>query len=377
MNALVVGCGLSGAVVARTLAERGWEVEIWDRRDHIGGNLYDYVDAHGIRVHRYGPHIFHTKNPAVYDFVRRFGEWRPYKLVCGAVLDGQYTPTAFNFTTIDTFYSAEEAQALKARLLELFPGRKTITVVEALDCSDPLVRGYAEFLFDKDYRPYTAKQWGIDPSTIDPSVLKRVPLRLSYDEAYFDDPYQMMPDNGYTEWFGELLNHDLISVRLGVDALDRLKIGDDLSLLKDGHPVREKVIYTGAIDELLGFRCGALPYRSLRFEWAYEDVSSKQQAPVVAYPQEPGYTRITEYKKLPVQDVRGTSFAYEYPLPASAGAEPYYPVLTEESSNVYLKYRELVRQIPNLVPCGRLGCFKYFNMDQAIEAAWEVAESIS
>lgn len=375
MKALVVGCGLSGAVVARTLAERGWEVEIWDRRNHIGGNLYDYVDNHGIRVHKYGPHIFHTKNPAIHDFVCRFGEWRPYKLVCGAVLDGQYTPTAFNFTTIDKFYEPEKAQALKTRLLELFPGRKTVTVVEALACSDPLVRGYAEFLFEKDYRPYTAKQWGLDPSKIDPSILKRVPLRLSYDEAYFDDPYEMMPAEGYTAWFEKILKHNLISVHLGVDALSRLKIGDDLSLTRDGFPVSEKVVYTGALDELFGFRCGTLPYRSLRFEWVYEDVASKQPAPVVAYPQEPCYTRITEYKKLPVQDVRGTSLAYEYPLPISTENEPYYPVLTEASARIYSQYMELARRIRNLVPCGRLGCFKYFNMDQAIAAALEAAES--
>lgn len=370
MDWLVVGCGLSGAAIARHLAEQGKKVVIWERRDHIGGNMYDYTDEHGFLVQQYGPHIFHTKKRELYEYMCRFEDWRDYKLICGAVWDGKYTPTPFNFTTIDTFYPHEEARRLKDKLSQAFAGRETATVVEVLEHPDPNIRGYAEFLFESDYAPYTAKQWGVSASEIDPSVLKRVPLRFSYAEGYFDDPYEAMPVHSFTRFFENLLNHPNITVKLGVEALEHLKIeGNKLYL--DGEPVSFPVVYTGALDELFGCVYGRLPYRSLRFEWKHTDEDSFQPAPVVAYPQEEGYTRITEYKKLPVQKGAGSSYALEYPLPYREGEkmEPYYPVLTAESQEQYAKYKELADRIPNLICCGRLADFKYYNMDQALERA--------
>ena len=370
MDCLVVGCGLSGCVIARHLAEQGKRVVIWERRDHIGGNMYDYVDAHGFLVQKYGPHTFHTKKKELYDYMCRFGQWEDYRLTCGAVWDGKYTPTPFNFTTIDTFYTAEEAAALKEKLSREFAGRETATVVEVLEHPDSDIRGYAEFLFENDYAPYTAKQWGVSPKEIDPSVLKRVPLRFSYQEGYFDDPYQVMPAVSFTAFFEKLLGHPNIRVELGVEALEHLQVKDDVLYL-DGEALEIPVVYTGALDELFGNVYGRLPYRSLRFEWKHEDRDSLQNAPVVAYPQEDGYTRITEYKKLPVQDKPGTSYAVEYPLPYKEGEkmEPYYPVLTKDSQEQYAKYRELAKRIPNLICCGRLADFQYYNMDQALERA--------
>lgn len=374
-DALVIGCGLSGAVLARHLAEQGKKVVIWERRDHIGGNMYDYVDDHGFLVQKYGPHTFHTKIRALYDYMCRFEQWQEYKLTCGAVWDDKYTPTPFNFTTIDTFFGAEKAEPLKEKLKTAFAGRETATVVEVLEHPDPDIRAYAEYLFQNDYAPYTAKQWGVSPSEIDPSVLKRVPLRFSYAEGYFDDPYQVMPKHSFTRFFENLLDHPNIEVRLGIDALERLK-PDGEQLFLDGQAVDFPVIYTGALDELFGRVHGALPYRSLRFEWKYEEKESLQDAPVVAYPQADGYTRITEYKKLPVQDKPGTSYALEYPLPYREGEqmEPYYPVLTAESQAQFAKYKALAERIPNLICCGRLADFKYYNMDQALERALAVAD---
>lgn len=376
---LVVGCGLCGAVIARELAEKGLQIQIWERRDHIGGNMYDYRDAYGILVQKYGPHTFHTKEQYLYEYMCRHADWQEYKLTCGAVWDGTYTPTPFNFTTIDTFYPKEEAERLKEKLSCAFPGQQTATVVEVLEHSDPDIRGYAEFLFEKDYAPYTAKQWGIPPAQIDPSVLKRVPLRFSYEEGYFDDPYQVMPAHSFVAFFETLLDHPNISVELGREALESLAVSSSgTELLLDGQPISVPVIYTGALDELFVCCAGRLPYRSLRFDWKYEEKESLQEAPVVAYPQAEGYTRITEYKKLPPQDVRGTSYAVEYPLQYDSQGvnEPYYPVLTEESKRQYETYRKMAAQIPNLISCGRLADFQYYNMDQALKRALEVAGSL-
>lgn len=377
MRCLVIGCGLTGAVIARELAQRGAEVEIWERRGHIGGNLYDYADEHGFLVQKYGPHAFHTAEKELYDYICRFERWREYHLTCGAVWDGKYTPTPFNFTTIDAFYPAERAERLKEKLKTAFAGRETATVVEVLAHPDPDVRGYAQFLFQNDYAPYTAKQWGVPPEEIDPSVLKRVPLRFSYGEGYFDDSYQVLPAHSYTRFFENLLDHPHITVKLGLDALDHLAVRED-ELYIDGLPAERTVVYTGALDELFGCVFGRLPYRSLRFEWRHTDTDSVQAAPIVAYPQEEGYTRITEYKKLPVQDRPGSSFALEFPLPYREGErlEPYYPVLTEISQEQYGRYAELARRVRHLVCCGRLADFKYYNMDQALKRALEVAGRI-
>lgn len=377
MDCLVIGCGLSGAVIARHLAQQGKQVVIWERRDHIGGNMYDYVDEHGFLVQKYGPHTFHTKQKFLYDYMCQYESWQEYKLTCGAVWNGTYTPTPFNFTTIDTFYPSQKAELLKEKLRTAFAGRSTATVVEVLEHPDPDIRGYAEYLFQNDYAPYTAKQWGVSPQEIDPSVLKRVPLRFSYAEGYFDDPYQVMPVHSFTHFFENLLNHPNIHVRLGVDALEHLQV-DGEKLTMDGEVLSCPVVYTGALDELFGCRFGRLPYRSLRFEWKYQSINSLQNAPVVAYPQESGFTRITEYKKLPVQDRPGTSYAVEYPLPYLEGScqEPYYPVLTENSQQQYAKYQNLADQISNLTYCGRLADFKYYNMDQALERVLSVCKNI-
>ena len=374
---LVIGCGLSGAVVAREIAENydDVKIDIWERRNHIAGNMYDYKDSHGILIHKYGPHTFHTKKKDLYDYMCRYGKWEAYKLSCRAEINGIQTPSPFNFKTIDDFFEVDEANKIKDAFKVNYPDREFVTVVDALNSDNEYIKMYAQFLFDNDYKLYTAKQWGCLPESIDPSVLARVPLRLSYLDGYFDDPYQVMPVTTYVDFFDNLINHPSIDCVLGKDALESICIVDD-SIIADGNLI-DLVVFTGALDELFGCEYGKLPYRSLRFEWKYDDIDSFQEAPVVAYPQEKGYTRITEYKKLPYQDVNGTTYAVEYSVPYQNGEEmePYYPVLNDASQMLYKKYAARADVIQNLVYCGRLGNFKYYNMDQALEAALDVVHS--
>lgn len=377
-SCLVIGCGLTGSVIARYLAEQGRQVIIWERRNHIGGNMYDYVDESGLRVHKYGPHVFHTCRKELKDYMLRFAQWVDFPITCQVKMLGKETPSPFNYKTIDQFYPIEKALALKQALETTYPGQDKATIVELLQSGNNLVREYANFLFEHDYSLYTAKQWGVSPKDIDPSILKRVPVLFSYKDGYFDDTWQMVPAQGYTSWFQSLLHHPNITVQLNTEALDHLRIVND-SLLLDEERFEGMVVYTGAVDELLHGRYGPLPYRSLRFEWKVVDVERFQGAALVAYPEAEGFTRITEYSHFPQNARFGkTSLAYEYPLPYQEGgtAEPYYPLLTEESQVRHEKYMGELRRVPNLKLCGRLAQFKYYNMDQALESALKICETL-
>ena len=379
MEFLIIGAGLSGSVIARELAEYGHKVIIWERRPQIGGNMYDYIDKHGILVHAYGPHTFHTKSKVLYDYICKFAEWQPYHVKCGAEINGKFTPTPFNFKTIDDYFSENEAEELKQRIKRYYKNQNTATVLEVLNCDDSMIKSYAEFLFANDYSLYTSKQWGISPNKVDQSILKRVPLRFSYDEGYFDDEYQVMPKISYQQFFANLLNHSNIEIKLGIEALEHLTVDKSKNcILIDGKKCNKTVVYTGTLDELFRMDLGQLPYRSLRFEWHYEKIDSKQPYPVTAYPQAKGFTRITEYKKLPVQNVKGTSYAVEYPVHFEAGKqiEPYYPLLTEESQHMSKIYKERASKIENFFFCGRLSDYKYYNMDQALERALNLSRDI-
>lgn len=378
-DAIVVGCGLSGAVVARYLAEQmNQKVLVIDRRSHIGGNMYDYKDEHGILVHQYGPHTFHTKKKELYDYMCRFADWEEYHLTCGAVINDKYTPTPFNFQTIDDFYEKDKASAIKKAIKDAYPGSEFATVLELLHHKNSLIREYAQFLFENDYSLYTAKQWGVSPKEIDPSVLKRVPIRFSYEEGYFDDMYQVMPKESFTFFFENIFNHHNITVSLNTEAKTVINLDNKSKKItyKD-HEFEGRVVYTGPLDELFDYKYGILPYRSLRFEWKSEQRNSFQEAPVVAYPQADGFTRITEYTKLPVQKADGwTTYAIEYSLPYKKGMkeEPYYPVLTKESQEIYQRYLKDAKEYSKLFLCGRLADFKYYNMDQALEKALEITK---
>lgn len=376
MKYYIVGSGIVGAVLAAELAKKGNTVQVLERRAHAGGNVYDYDDEYDIHVHHYGPHIFHTNDDEVYRYVSDNCELKDFNLVCGSVMDGKCVPTSFDFSSVDTFFP-EEAEEIKAHIKAEFGDRASATVLEMLESQDSYVRRFADFLYEKDYKPYTAKQWGIDPEKVDRQIFKRVPILFSYGSKYFSDKYQAMPVKGYMEFIENLLKTPGIELRLNEEALNRFSIRDHQVM--DGDKLLDGVlIFTGALDELFGCKHGKLPYRSLRFAWKHEDIDSFQDMPVVAYPQAEGFTRITEYKKLPVQEVRGTTYAVEYPLPYKQGEamEPYYPVLTEESQELFQKYYEEAKQVKGLAFAGRLAEFKYYNMDQAIRRALDLAREL-
>lgn len=373
---LIIGAGLAGGVLARCLADDGKSVRIIERRNHIAGNLYDY-DEDGIKIQKYGPHVFHTNDDRVYEFISRFCETVDYKTKCEAVIDGISSPSPFNFKTIEQFYSTEEAKVLIEKLLAYYEGRTFVTVVEMLECDDDLIRSYAEFLFEKDYKLYTAKQWNLNPSEIDASVLKRVPILLSYRDTYFEDKYEFMPKDGFANFYNKLIDSPFIEALTRVEALEHICFTED-KIIYDGCDVQ--IIYTGAIDELFKYRFGVLPYRSLWFDFQRYEKKSFQNVAIVAYPQEQGFTRITEYTKMPYQNSNHTVVAVEYPQKydktSERGNEPYYPVLTDESKARYEQYREYSQKFKNLLLCGRLADFKYYNMDQVILRALNIYDEI-
>lgn len=372
---VIVGAGLAGSILARKLAEeKNKRVLVVERREHIAGNAYDY-DFDGIKVQKYGPHVFHTNVDEAFKLFSEYCTSIPYRTCCEAVIDDISTPSPFNFKTIDQFYDLEAAAELKEHIKEYYGNAPYATVVDMLECKDAQIKKFANFLYEKDYKLYTAKQWNISPDLIDPSVLKRVPIVFSYRDTYFDDKYEVMPEDGFTSWFDNILNHENITVNLQFDALNHIVVDEDKRiLLFDGNPVN--VIYTGAIDELFGYKFGLLPYRSLNFEFKTYKKPSFQKVAIVAYPQVEGYTRITEYTKMPHQDKKYTTVAYEYPVSydkkEKIGNEPYYPVLTKDSQEMYEKYSRYARKFSNLILCGRLADFKYYNMDQVIMRTLDV-----
>jgi len=381
IDCIVVGAGFCGSVAARRLAEKDKKVLVLERRSHIAGNMYDETDANGIRVQRYGPHIFHTNSKDVIEFISKYDDWIDYHHRCAVDMNGIVSPSPANFKTIDLLYGTKEAETLKNRLKTSFGEKKTAAIFELLDCGDPVVQKYAEKLFELNYRPYTVKQWGLSPEEIDSSILKRVPIRLDYTDSYFDDAYQLLPKNGYTHFFRNLLDHENIEVALNTDALDALRVDmTNKQISFEGKPIPGSVVYTGSIDELLEYRYGQLPYRSLHFDYQTKHADSFQDAPVVAHPQAEGFTRITEYKKMPVQNIPGlTTVAYEYPLPANKAAnnEPYYPIINDDNVMLYNKYRSDVEGVSGLFLCGRLAEYKYYNMDTAVLRAFDTLETIT
>lgn len=356
---LVVGAGFAGSVTARVLAEAGHSILIIDKRPHIGGNAYDEFDEHGILIHRYGPHLFHTNSERVYQWLSRFTEWRVYEHRVLAQVDGQLLPIPINRTTINRLYGLDLDEAGVADYLErVREPREPVQTSE-----DVVLNSVGRDLCDKFFRGYTRKQWDLDLSELSAGVAARIPTRTNDDDRYFTDTFQVMPKAGYAKLFENILDHPMITIRLKTD-YDTLR----------GHVQTRHTVYTGLIDAYFGYRYGKLPYRSLNFE--HEHISDKDQYQTVGtinYPNEHAYTRITEFKHVTGQVHSGTSIVKEYP---QAEGDPYYPIPRPENNALYQRYQELAGQEPNITFVGRLAQYKYYNMDQVVAAALKSSEHI-
>ena len=349
---LIVGAGFAGSVLAERLATRSnKKVLVVDKRNHIAGNAYDHYNEDGILVHKYGPHIFHTNSKDVFEYLSDFTDWRPYEHRVLASVDGQLVPMPINLDTINKLYGLKlnsfEVEQFFESVAEAVPVIRT--------SEDVVVSKVGRELYEKFFRNYTRKQWGMDPSELDKSVTSRVPTRTNRDDRYFTDTYQAMPLHGYTRMFERLLDHPNIKVMLNTDYHDII----------DFIPFKE-MIFTGPVDEFFDFKYGKLPYRSLEFKHETLNTENYLAAPVVNYPNDNLYTRITEFKALTGQKHPKTAIVYEYP---KAEGDPYYPVPRLENAELYNKYKKLADETPNVHFVGRLATYKYYNMDQVVAQA--------
>jgi len=349
---LIVGAGFAGCTLAERLAEgAGKRVLLIDRRRHIGGNAYDCHDDAGILVHQYGPHIFHTNSTEVFEYLSRFTAWRPYQHRVVASVDGQLVPIPINLDTVNRIYGLN----LNAMQLQPFFEELAERVDPVVTAEDVIVSKVGRELYQKFFRNYTRKQWGFDPSELDASVTARVPVRTNRDDRYFDDVYQAMPLHGYARMFEKMTSSPNIKIMLNTSYRELAGLLD-----------YREMIFTGPVDEFFDYRYGRLEYRSIDFQFVTHDKPVFQPAPVVNFPNEYAYTRCTEFKYLTGQEHSKTTVVYEYP---KGGGDPYYPVPRRENGELYRKYQMLASATPHVHFAGRLGTYKYYNMDQVVAQA--------
>ena len=348
-NYLIIGAGFAGAVAAERLAKLGKKILLVEKRSHIGGNAYDEYDEHGILVHRYGPHIFHTNSKKVFDYLSQFTEWRFYEHKVLAKLNGELYPIPINRNTLNKLYDKNFQNDEEVQKFYDSVKRKIHPITNS---EEKIVSQIGEDLFEKFFKYYTKKQWGIEAKDLSPSVLGRIPVRTNTDDRYFTDKYQFMPKDGYTKMFERMLNHKNIEIILNSDYK---KIVNDLKF--------DKMIYTGPIDYFFDYEFGKLPYRSLTFQWENIKTEFYQKATSVNFVDSEKFTRITEYKYFTNQKSESTTITKEYP---KEKGEPYYPIPNDETNVIYKKYRMEADKLEDVCFLGRLAEYKYYNMDQVV-----------
>jgi len=362
---LVVGCGFSGATIARKMAEElNEKVIIIDAKDHIAGNAYDYRNKNGIMIHKYGSHIFHTNLENVWEFVSRFASFNTYMHKVIALIDGIETTIPFNMRTLYDVFPETMAKRMEEKLLSNFEYNKKIPILEFQKQDDADLKFLANYVYEKVFLHYTTKQWGVNPNEVDGAVTARVPVYVSCDERYFQDKYQGLPFVGYTETIKNMLNHPNIEVYLNTRFED----------FSEGY---DRLFYTGSIDEFFNYKYGQLPYRSVKFKLEELDMPYYQSNSVVNYPCSYDFTRIHEYKYYLNDLSDKTVIAKEYSEAFELGKnERYYPIPNDDNTALYQKYLDEAKQLKNTYFLGRLGDYKYYDMDKAINRALELFEEV-
>ena len=360
---LIVGAGFSGATIARLLAEKGKKVTIIDKKNHIAGNCYDYRDENGIMIHKYGSHIFHTSNKKVWDFLRRFTDFNLYMHKVKGIIDGIETTIPFNLNTLHDVFPKSMADRLERKLIDTYGYGKKIPIMEFQKQDDEDLRFLAQFVYEKIFLQYTMKQWGYSPDEVDGAVTARVPVYISKDNRYFQDTYQGIPLEGYTETVKKMLDHPDITVKLNTEFN---------SVMKDDY---DRVFYTGPIDEYMEYRYGPLPYRCVYFGFNTFDREHVLSNAVINYPRNYDFTRVHEYKYYLDDRSDKTVVVKEYSEAFELGKnERYYPIPKEENIALYNRYLDDAKKEDKVVFLGRLGDYKYYDMDKAILRAMDLVD---
>lgn len=367
---IIVGAGLSGATIARLFAESGKDVIVMDKRETIGGNAYDFVDENGITVQPYGPHIFHTSDKEVFDFLSKFTDWNKYEhKVLARVRKDRFVPVPFNLLSLEKCFSKEKAERIKNVLVEEIGLDKKVPILQLKKHGSKEIRDFAEFVYKHIFYIYTMKQWGFRPEQLGQEVMNRVPVYVSYEDRYFTDEYQYMPKNGFTDMVANMLRHPRIKLKLKTDARKELALLDG-KIYFGGKPFDGTVVYTGCVDELFDYKYGVLPYRSLKFKFKTKKCQSYQPSAVVNYTTSAPFTRISEFTKFTCEPKDNTVIVKEYSVPFKKGKNiPYYPIPIAKNYEHYQKYAEEAKAYKNLYLLGRLANYKYINMDVAVKNA--------
>ena len=368
---IIVGSGFSGATIARLITENfGEKVVVVDKKDHIAGNSYDYRDENGIMIHKYGSHIFHTNNEKVWSFLKQFTDFNTYMHEVVGIIDGIEAQIPFNFTTLYQIFPETLAKRLEEKLLKKFEYNKKVPILEFQKQDDEDLKFLAEYVYEKIFLNYTTKQWGVSPKDVDGAVTARVPVYLSKDNRYFQDKYQGIPLEGYTKVVEKMLDHPNIEVVLNKDFAEFKKENSDL--VKNA-----RIFYTGSIDEFFDYKFGKLPYRSVNFKFETHNREFYQTHACINYPNNYDFTRIHEYKHYLNDKSEKTVIAKEYSEFFELGKnERYYPIASEENAKLYQKYLDEAKNLKDVYFFGRLGDYKYYNMDLAVARAIELFEEV-
>ena len=375
---IIVGAGFSGATIARLFAESGKDVIVLDKRENIGGNAYDCWSKSNILIQPYGPHIFHTNEKKVFEFLSRFTEWNKYEhRVLAAVRKDKFVPVPFNLTSLFMLYPQDKAERIKKILIDEIGLDKKVPILQLRKHENAEVRKFGDFVYKNIFYIYTMKQWGFKPEQLGSEVMNRVPVYVSYEDRYFTDEFQYMPKDGFTELIKNMLCHPKIQLKLGTDASREISLSDDKIYYKDKE-LDGMLIYTGCVDELFDYKFGVLPYRSLKFKFETIKKPSYQQSAVVNYTTSHKYTRISEFSKFTCEPQENTVIVKEYSKPFKKGKTiPYYPIPIAKNIAHYELYKEYAKKYKNLYLLGRLANYKYINMDIAVKNAMELFDKIN